>query len=290
MRVKWIDGVKGIAILMVIVIHLSQTLAMPRWLNQSCSFGALGVQLFFMMSAYCCCLTWNPERFNSSYWWHKYKRLAPWYVGGIILYAAYWWLTNASEQLANYKPLNILANLLFINGFLPPAQNSIVPGGWSISCIALFVFAFPFLMRMSTKRQAVVLAALSLGGGGVSLIGYKLFGWTRFYAYCVPINQVFPFAAGLFLWYKHEWLKAKLGTKWLAVLFAAFLSLTIASVLFTREYAIFYRQILVSCAFVFGLPLLAQYERFIPEWLVWLGRHSYEIFILHFAALWLIFR
>lgn len=106
----------------------------------------------------------------------------------------------------------------------------------------------------------------------------------------MPINQVFPFAAGLFIWYKHEWLKAKLGTKWLAVLFAAFLSLTIASVLFTREYAIFYRQILVSCAFVFGLPLLAQYERFIPEWLVWLGRHSYETFILHFAALWLIFR
>ncbi len=105
----------------------------------------------------------------------------------------------------------------------------------------------------------------------------------------MPLNQVFPFAAGLFLWYKREWLKEKLGVGLLVALFATFLSLTIASVLFTREYAIFYRQILVSCAFLFGLPLLERYERFVPAWLVWLGRHSYEIFILHFAALWILF-
>lgn len=48
MRVKWIDGAKGIAILMVIAIHLSQCLPnLWRPVMVAASFGAMCVQLFF---------------------------------------------------------------------------------------------------------------------------------------------------------------------------------------------------------------------------------------------------
>ena len=68
------------------------------------------------------------------------------------------------------------------------------------------------------------------------------------------------------------------------------LAITIATVLFSRENAIFYRHVLISVAFCFGMILLVPFDRRIPNCLVWVGRHSYEIFILHFALIWMIFR
>ena len=56
-RVEWIDFAKGVAILMVIVVHLSQTLPLTRCFKEVASFGAMGVQLFFILSAYCLYMT-----------------------------------------------------------------------------------------------------------------------------------------------------------------------------------------------------------------------------------------
>lgn len=210
MRVKWIDAAKGIAIIMVVVVHLAQALALKGALSQVCSFGAMGVQLFFLMSAYCCCMTWKPERFNKGYWWHKYKRLAPWYVAGIAIYAAYWWMTGDSEKLVAYTVGNILANVAFVNDFIPSAQNSIVPGGWSISCIALFVFAFPILVgRFIPRPPCLALCSVGVLGVLVSVLGYRYWGWSRIYAYCNPLNQLIVFALGVVLWECRTMLKLR---------------------------------------------------------------------------------
>ena len=210
MRVKWIDAAKGIAIIMVVVVHLAQALALKGALSQACSFGAMGVQLFFLMSAYCCCMTWKPERFNKGYWWHKYKRLAPWYVAGIAIYAAYWWMTGNREKLGVYTVGNILANVVFVNDFIPSAQNSIVPGGWSISCIALFVFAFPILIgRFIPRPPCLALCSVGVLGVLVSVLGYRYWGWSRLYAYCNPLNQLIVFALGVVLWECRTMLKLR---------------------------------------------------------------------------------
>ena len=48
MRCFWIDGAKGIAMLMVIAVHLAQSVSfLPM---KVFSFGAMGVQLFFLLS------------------------------------------------------------------------------------------------------------------------------------------------------------------------------------------------------------------------------------------------
>lgn len=255
-RVEWIDQAKGIAILMVVAVHLSQAVSLPQAVDEAASFGAMGVQLFFLMSAYCACMTWRPERFDGWYWWRKYKRLAGWYLIGVLVYWGYWTHCGNAGMLSAYTFGNIAANVVFLNGFVPSAQNSIVPGGWSISCIALFVFSYPLLARLTDRLLAIVLIGMGVAGCLLSFVGYKCLGWSRFFSYCVPVNQIMPFAIGIFFYHKRNWLLHHLPSWGAATLSLLFFCLTVIAVRFDRENAIFYRQILISASFMFALLLL----------------------------------
>lgn len=138
-RIKWIDQAKRVAILMVVAVHVSQVLSLPPMVKTIASFGAMGVQLFFVLSAYCLCMTNSDVVWSLDYLARKYRRLLPWYLFGIVLYFCYWW---ARGDVSSYTIQDVLLNVGLVNGFVPSAQNAIVPGGWSISCIALFVFFF----------------------------------------------------------------------------------------------------------------------------------------------------
>lgn len=64
-RQKWIDAAKGIAILMVIAVHLSQCLPnLWRPVKLAASFGAMGVQLFLFLG-HCC--GWGDIRMRYSF-------------------------------------------------------------------------------------------------------------------------------------------------------------------------------------------------------------------------------
>lgn len=193
-------------------------------------------------------------------------------------------------MLSAYSFRNIIANMMFVNGFIPEARNSIVPGGWSISCIALFLFGFPFLMKLSRRVLIIVLTIIGISGCIISIVGYKFWGWSRVFSYCIPINQTVPFAVGIFFWKMRDWMERHIAS-WMSVVGAlVFFLVAVLAVIFDSEYAIFYRQGLISLSFLFGLLLLRRYEVYIPSSLVWIGSRSYEIFILHFVLIWMIFR
>ena len=192
-RIEWIDQAKGIAILMVILVHLSQILPLPRYMREVASFGALGVQLFFILSAYCLCLADKGEGWSFAYLMRKYRRFCPWYWAGIVLYFCHGWING---DVSAYTAGNIGANMLLINDFIPSAQNSIVPGGWSISCIALFAFIFPLIRQV----RLAILAGFGFLGVSIAFLGGTFFGWSRFFAYCCPFNQFIVFVFGIALW------------------------------------------------------------------------------------------
>jgi peptidoglycan/LPS O-acetylase OafA/YrhL len=62
-----------------------------------------------------------------------------------------------------YTPGSVFANICFVNGFVPSAQNNIVPGGWSIGAEFFFYACFPFLIRSSGLTQASVLFGIVTG-------------------------------------------------------------------------------------------------------------------------------
>ena len=276
-RVAWIDFAKSLAILGVIAVHVSQVVPLSQWAHLSASFGAMGVQLFFLMSAYCLCMTWKDRPLTWRWWWRKYCRLAPWYLAGITLYWTYH-AFSGDGLAANYTLVNVAMNALLINGFVPSAQNTIVPGGWSISCIALFVFVWPLLRNLRTA----VLVAIGVMGLATSSIGYLCFGWSRFFAYCSPFNQFIVFALGIALF---RW-KDSVRTSWAVAMSIVFFLFAVAAVVFGREYNILYRHVLMALSF-FGLSVVLMRGKIAwPRWVLWIGRHSYEIFILHFLVIW----
>ena len=267
---------------------------MPKWMHLAASFGAMGVQLFFLLSAYCLCMTWRSSPISIRYWLHKYKRLAPWYIVGICLYAAFWFLVGNNEKVQAYTVSNIVSNILLINGFFPEAQNSIVPGGWSISCIALFVFTAPLFMSRLTTKTTVILLSFGCVGVIFSVIGYCCLGWSRFYSYCSPFNQTIVFAIGILYWTMRERINERINIYVASIIGAIFFLGSVVSVVVNREYAIFYRQILASLAFIAFMSAASRVKcksHFIGDSiLLWIGRHSYEIFILHFAVIWMVMR
>ena len=242
-RVEWIDALKGLAILMVVAVHVSQCLPIPRWAHLAASFGAMGVQLFFLLSAYCLCMTCKENPVSWIWWWRKYVRLASWYLAAIALYWLYHELSG-DGLVANYTILNIIANVLLLNGFVPSAQNSIVPGGWSISCIALFVFIYPAIRRLHSQT----LISVGVAGCAVSVAGYLCCGWTRFYTYCNPFNQFIVFALGvcLYRWREH------IGFRTSTIMAFVFFIAAVVAVIFGREWNILYRHVLMALSF-FGV-------------------------------------
>ena len=153
-KLNYIDQLRGIAILLVIICHVSQSQIDLNSLSRVIfDFGKMGVQLFFFLSAYTLCLSMDSRKeqyFIRNFYIRRYFRIAPLYYLGIFIY----FLVSTSPFLnhyivvsndKSYTTLNILSNFLLIHGVIPSANNSIVPGGWSIGTEIIFYLMFPSL-------------------------------------------------------------------------------------------------------------------------------------------------
>ena len=151
-RLRNLDMLRGVAILLVVVVHCGQKVRpLPTWLDVTTSMGQLGVQLFFVLSAYTLMLSWNSAKTQSykAFFVRRFFRIAPLYYIGICIYGLRFYTQNLVDARA------VLANVALAHGLYPPGNNSVVPGGWSIGCEFLFYLIFPFLAaRTPARRQA----------------------------------------------------------------------------------------------------------------------------------------
>ena len=91
-KLDWVDRTRGFAILLVIVVHVSQraTLTDPmlRWLTD---YSQMGVQLFFVASAFTLCHALARRRDEPSpqlaLYIRRVFRIAPLYWFAVIFYA-----------------------------------------------------------------------------------------------------------------------------------------------------------------------------------------------------------
>lgn len=149
MKYSFINSARGIAILMVIIVHTSQLYHFKNiFVKLLFDYGQMGVQLFFIASAYTLCLSAEKRRYEKSaiknFYIRRFFRIFPVYYLGIILYFV---LNLYFKEVSNYTPKNILSNIFFIHGAVPSANNTIVPGGWSIGVEMLFYLIFPVLHK-----------------------------------------------------------------------------------------------------------------------------------------------
>lgn len=163
---------------MVMLVHTAQSVPeLPRYVLNFTKYGQLGVQLFFVVSAFTLSIS-ADRRSDEKYKTNKYLirrffRIAPLYYFGII-----WYFLFRSAQLSlsrgvlqpatGYEPIKMLANFLFVHGFYPPAHTYLVPGGWSIGTEMAFYLCFPMLFALYRKMSGtgtiwfLILSALTV--------------------------------------------------------------------------------------------------------------------------------
>lgn len=155
-KLEYIDVLRAIAILMVIFVHNSQTVkGLSAQAKSISEYGQIGVQLFFVASAYTLCFS-QTKRIQEkhqlkSFFVRRFFRIAPLYYFAI----AWYFLTDPVNNILkiinvtpHYEFINVLANVFFLHGFVPFANNNIVPGGWSIGAEMAFYALFPTLFRL----------------------------------------------------------------------------------------------------------------------------------------------
>lgn len=309
-NLEYIDAMRGIAILMVIAVHTAQTVqGLSYAMIPLAEYGQMGVQLFFVASAYTLCLTFlrrkSEPRHVVSFFIRRFFRIAPLYYVAIALY----FVVNLLKRLRldtgdltyPYSAFNIFSNVIFIHGFVPSANNNIVPGGWSIGTEMAFYLCFPILFawfaRLNEKNPKLLLGVtlLSLGlNVAIQMIMAFSFGHVienNTFLYFNFVNQLPVFFLGMTVFFFHKYDHYPRFVTSIPMQITGFvLSTACVLVLWKLNAGLVFAVMpaFAGISFCFLLNLL----RIIPKHstvLRAIGRASYSMYIFHFVFAWYIF-
>lgn len=297
MKLRYIDSIRGIAVLMVILVHTSQHVYLKNsTLLFLTNFGQLGVQLFFVASAYTLCLSSEKRKdetnHNLKYAIRRYFRIAPAYYSGILIY----FIINITVNkivMGNfiipekYSFLNVLSNIFFFHGFYEPGNNTIVPGGWSIGTEMAFYVIFPILFKtllhfVKSSKDIVLFLLFGISFCFISLFLLYLNGIVvtkNYFIYFNLINQLPVFLIGISYYFYREKLKLDWNHK---------LDIYIFLLLTTLTLFIFYKNlnflfpISAGFSYVFLIELFKKYQFLNKNILVRIGQVSFSMYLLHF--------
>lgn len=302
-KLDHIDSIRGIAILMVVLVHTAQSVSdKGPVLTALCDYGQMGVQLFFVASAFTLCQSWIGRAETShrvrNFWIRRFFRIAPIYYLGIPVYFAVETLQYAIRTgdvvvPQQYSAANILANLMFVNGFVPAANNNIVPGGWSIGTEMAFYALFPAAMAIMSKRSALrkrnallIFIIVVLGSAAATVLAMSLTGMeieNNNFVYFNLAVQGPVFAVGVlyfFMRLDRSWPTLSLVANSIGLLIGTGMSLWLWHFGDARWFALI--PTLSAVSFIFLFEALDGRKLLNPAWLRQLGKWSFSIYLFHF--------
>lgn len=301
-RMQSIDFLRGIAILMVILVHSSQKIVgMPEIIYRITSWGETGCQLFFVLSGYLLTYSWRQkQRSIKDFYWSRWLSIGPAFYFAII----FWVTVGYIQYFIDYSqgfPVNgsagaIAANILLLNGLFVDANNNVVPGGWFIGALVILYLMYPLLNKIILflyNRTKVLLAGfvlllygLSKGAFGIYSCGYLKSIVLNAYSF---IHQLSCFAMGIILCYfVLEYEEQLTGKKKEIAIFTL-------GLLFLQVYAFYHLPIpernLISSVSFCGICLLThlyddQKKNALGYQIADIGKVSYEIYFIHFIFVW----
>lgn len=292
-KLPHIDAMRAIAILMVVAVHCGQYVSASAPVARVFAYGQMGVQLFFVASALTLCLSAEARRDESHpllrFYARRFFRIAPAYYAGIVFYAI-WTAWASNHQIGPYPNAdqytagNMLANALFVHGFYPPANNSIVPGGWSIGAEVAFYVVFPLLFKVMgamKNRSYALLASIGLSLAAAPLIeattALRLSNGS--FLYFNIITQIPVFVVGM----TYYW-ESQRGRVWKYPVLPSAFFLAAAVVLWEMN-----QFVLVPFFFALSFVGLAEMLKEAPQHLLTclrpIGKYSFSMYLAHFAVL-----
>lgn len=202
-RLDSLDLLRGLCALAVAAFHYHSWggLAFPADAEGFLALcGTYGVSIFFVLSGFSLSHAYR-DRFHDEinaqtalrYARRRIGRLGPMF-GAVVLASIGGRLATGGDIP---EPLEIVANLLLLFGFVDPTATPVV-GGWSIGVEVVFYVLFPLLLILR-RRWPAILAAVALMTVWLSLDVAKhatlAQGWPD---YVNPANHLLFFAGGVY--------------------------------------------------------------------------------------------
>ncbi len=166
-KLNTLNLIKGIGIIMIIMVHNRHFLMQDMsGLRPLINFGQMGCQLFFFVSGFSLCFSWEHMTCSTSskpvvstyfqFLLRRYLRLAPGFliimISNLVLNILLMDILNFPPGfIMNKEPFAILTNILFIHGLFPDYINNVFPGGWYLGTAFLLYAAFPLLYGIMKK-------------------------------------------------------------------------------------------------------------------------------------------
>jgi peptidoglycan/LPS O-acetylase OafA/YrhL len=163
-RLPYIDGLRGLAALMVFMIHCGSPAirALGPYGNMVVDHGRYGVSVFFVVSAYTLCLTVAPAFDGepvswSAYFIRRFFRIAPLYWFMLAVALMFGFIDEPHDSVV----LSALVHFSFANMVLPQYGSDILSVEWTIAVEYAFYLLLPLLVLMC-RWQVGVLAMVAL--------------------------------------------------------------------------------------------------------------------------------
>jgi exopolysaccharide production protein ExoZ len=286
-RNQSLDLLRGVAILLVVLVHcaISANSSIPGLTAFAHEYGERGVQLFFIVSGYTMMLTFGGNvdvAAIRSFHIRRAFRIVPLFWAAILFYL----LITKGEGFKFWAPEGIttgdvLLTFLFLHWSSVTAFNSVVPGGWSIAVEMQFYLLFPLLIFLFRRPNGPILvyAAIAL----VGVIGQFAADWYLLprLAASLPPDQAYLANGFFYCWLPHQLICFGFG-----ILLYDFIELKNKPVFGTvllagaaLSFSAWGAEVVLLFALAYGI--LAANVRL--NFVALLGRHSYAIYLVHFA-------
>jgi peptidoglycan/LPS O-acetylase OafA/YrhL len=309
-RLAFVDALRGLAILGVILVHVSQmNTGIPDSWARIAAQGRFGVQLFFIASAFTLLLSMaahNPDELSPirNFFIRRIFRIVPLFYCGMVFYPLLYAFFHRSDDITLF---GFIATATFINGWFPEWINRVVPGGWSIAVEMTFYLLLPvFYRRIRSLASAIIFACLSI----IScipfslLVGNALRGFYPQNMVAIFIELWLPAQIPIFLFgcifyhlYRLRQRTAAAGprvgaAKWQAVSLIALAGYILWATSQTGSNPLLPTHILCGAALILVAYALSIHSLclFVNPVMVYIGKASYSGYITHFVVIDLVSR
>lgn len=262
-----IDALRALAILLVIAYHFTSrfepTYYFAEKMPTNAYFGWLGVDLFFMVSAYCIFMTLQTSNSLARFWAKRLARIQPAYMVGVMLTFCVVSIFGLEGREVSFT--DALANLIWLQTL--PSVAMVDGAYWSLVVELKFYFWFGLIYFLGRGLNVSIYWA---GFCAVAMALYHIPA-TSFLSNKLLIAPFAPqFLLGVIA---YEWRSLPANRRYLLLLANMVLFLGSPRL----EGAPFYATLVLG----FGFCVLQMNQLRLPRALTFIGLVSYPLYLVH---------
>lgn len=305
-RIQELDGLRGIAILLVISFHylnnqlINNSLTLAKVISKITSFGWVGVDLFFVLSGFLIgtvlLKTHNSGNYFSTFYIRRVLRIVPNYylllVIFLIVVSLPYFRTNyfltGNNVIPAWSYFAMVHNLFMAQ--LNNLGNDTISVTWSIGIEEQFYLIFPFLLFWIRKRWLPFMLALIIISAPIFRMQYDnwippyVLLFCRMDALAFGILAAYFFDNGFIYELSRKYKKLLLLSLGLSILICLFLYIIYNDLGIFRNSLL---SIIFFIAIVFALSEQESWYRSLlrNQQLMWVGTISYSLYLFHYFIL-----